>query len=94
MTDPVRLQLGGVAYDVLLTIGARSWDFHVEQAGARFARRAAGEDRTQLWVASASRGDFALEAQGATPGEAVTKLWDEIRRHCRMPAPMQAEAGA
>jgi hypothetical protein len=78
-------------YDI--AIDARGWDLHVEQAGPRFARVAAGEERTLLWVASVSRGDFALEAQGDTAPEALSRLWDEIRRHCRLPHHLQEQAG-
>lgn len=65
---------------------ARDWDLHVERAGTRFGREASGEKHEPLWVASVSRGDFALEAQGRTPAAALEKLWGEVVDYCRMAA--------
>lgn len=65
---------------------ARDWDLHVERAGTRFGRQASGEPHEPLWVASVSRGDFALEAQGRTPAAALEKLWDGVVEHSRTAA--------
>lgn len=58
---------------------ARDLDLHVERAGTRFGREASGERHEPLWVASLSRNDFAIEAQGTTPAQALDKLWVEVQ---------------
>lgn len=63
---------------LLATLNARDWDLHVERAGARAGRAAAGERHEPLWVATAGRGEVALEAQARTPEAAVEKLWVEV----------------
>lgn len=70
--------------DVTVAIDSEGWDLHVEQVrAARFARAVAGEGSPRSWVATVSRDDLVLEAEGDTAGDAVARLWDEIRAHRR-----------
>lgn len=69
---------------------SRDWDLHLERAGAREGRTASGEPRETLWVASVSRGDFALEAQATTPAAALEKLWTRVTAHAHTAATRRA----
>ncbi|WP_217913274.1 hypothetical protein [Miltoncostaea marina] len=80
-------------HELPIVCARRDWDLHVERAGA-FARTGSGEGEP-LWVATVGRRDFALEAQGPTPTEALARLYAEVARYCRLPAPARtAETAA
>lgn len=74
--------------------GARDWDLHLERAGALARDRSGADEDAPLWVASVSRNDFALEAQGRTPAAAIERLAIEITRFGTPPRPRPTRAAA